>query len=126
MTESEKLVVGFIGDIWDNGRFEKLNQYLHPEFIDHGLPFGAQNGRGFHAYLKVLGKGIYHYTEIEDIFSEHDFVIMKIKMTLSSLHDTSVRENELLQGHRLFAIRNRKITGHWEFLESSQTAKTLL
>lgn len=116
MTEPEKLVIGFIEDIWNNSRFAKLCQYLHPEFIDHSLPFGAQNGRGFHAYLKVLSEDVSHHTEIESIITEQDFAIIGIKMTLSTLQDLSVhRENEVLQGQRILAFRDQKIIGHWEF-----------
>ena len=120
MTKPEKLAIGFIEDIWNNGRIETLHLYLHPEFADHSLPAGAQNSHGFRSYLTVLGQNVSHFTEIENVISEQDFIIMKIKVTLKASQNQpdAQQDREVMRGYRILAISDQQIIGHWEFFET--------
>ena len=120
MDKIKGLVTGYVDEIWNGGNLDRWPEYLHPDFIDHSLPFGAQNTSAALLYLSELQKGICHFTEIENISYGDGFAILKIKMTLTPL--LCSRENNLqpetLIGFRILAIAEQKIIAHWEFLET--------
>lgn len=118
--ECRKFVTGFIEDIWNNRRFEMLAEYLHPNFIDHSLPNGFQNASGLRIYLAELDKNIVHNTVIENIIIEQDFVVIRVKITLTPVLQPGIARHchihdEVLTGHRILAFCEQRIVGHWEF-----------
>lgn len=36
--DNSKIVAEFIEQIWNNRNFEKLGEFMHPDFKDHSLP----------------------------------------------------------------------------------------
>jgi hypothetical protein len=118
----KKCVTGFIEDIWNNNQFDMLPKYLHKDFIDHSLPCGLQNSKGFRAYLMELQKNISHKTTIEKLTIHRGFVIAKVKIILSALpnpedNEFCHKQDEVIKGYRIFTMSGGYITGHWEFLD---------
>lgn len=117
----DTLATGFIHDIWNNTRLEKLPLYLHPNFVDYSLPCGLQDAASLEIYLTELSKHVTHQTTIEKIIYEDSFVLLKVKIKLSAVTgpDNLIadhQQSETITGYRILAISEQLITGHWEFL----------
>lgn len=120
-------VTGFIEQVWNNGRLDMLNQYLHPAFRDFSQPFFAiQNSDGLKMYLRQLNCDVIHKTEILDVEIFTDVVILEVRLVLQlKRSDCAQKESEqplVIEGERRFTMRENLIYDHREQLEISSRA----
>ena len=116
-----KCVEGFIEEVWNNGRLDMLNQYLHPAFRDFSQPFFAvQNAAGLKMYLRQLNGDFIHKTEILDVDTFEDVVTLEVRLVLQlKSSDCAQKECEqllLIGGERRFTMRDNLIYEHKEQL----------
>ena len=112
-------VTGFIKTIWNENKHTEISNYLHNDFIDHSLPFTFLQGKaGLLIYLKELAKKIYHITEILQASKVDELVICKIRIVTTLLADKGDESisPEIIDGYRVFRMRDGKIIGHWEMI----------
>jgi len=112
-------VKGFIKTIWNEHKHTEISNYLHDDFVDHSLPYASLQGKaGLLIYLKELTKKVYHNTEILELTKLDELVICKIRIVttlLADKGDESIRA-EIIDGYRVFRMRDGKIIGHWEII----------
>jgi predicted SnoaL-like aldol condensation-catalyzing enzyme len=114
---NQQCAVGFIEDIWNMGRFEKLGNYLHADFCDHSLPDFCQNKFGLILYLKAMGKELKHHTWIEELTCQRELVVIRF-ILLSTCKNSNQDENSIVRGYRYLRMQENKIIDHWEMIQS--------
>lgn len=117
--ENEHCAIGFIDEIWNNGKFDKLENYLHPGFTDFSLPTGLRNAAGLKAYLKELTGNINHKTTIQKLIIDQEFIILEVRIKLSAAakpmsKQFDEKQHETITGYRILAMADQRIIGHWE------------
>lgn len=114
--------IGFIENIWNNNRYDRFGDFLHPCFRDLSQPFRAvQNTAGLRLYLKEIGKVFTHSTTILDSYCNTEIVCLKVRIDfrLIEIPDLIEAGQHLtsLEGYRYFKMSEGKILDHWEELE---------
>ncbi len=125
MNTSDKLIViDFIEEIWNQNQPEKIDKYVSPKFIDHSLPSNLPSNReGTKLWIIGTGKSFEHKTVIDEIVSEGNKVMLKIKMQLKHIGvwrkiDPTHFEIETV-GYRLFKLEDNKIIEHWALVDGN-------
>lgn len=123
MNATNKLIVAnFIEEIWNQGQFEKLDNYLAEEFIDHSLPpTMPPDKEGMKLWIIGTGRSFEHKTVIDDMVCEGDKVILKIRMQLKHIGVWRGFEPTLSEvstvGFRYYKLKDGKIVDHWGLLD---------
>ena len=124
------VVKNFIDQIWNNKAFEKLDSFLHPDFRDISLPPTFAPGKeGTKKWIISTGLSFEHRTIIEDLVSEGNKSIVKIKIHLKHTgvwRDIEPTGLELFAiGYRFFKFKDGKIIGHSALIDG-QTIESQL
>jgi predicted ester cyclase len=120
--ENSKLVSEFIDQVWNQRNFEKLADFLHPEFKDHSLPstFSADK-EGMKKWILATGSSFEHKTTIKEQVTEGDKSIIKIQMDLKHIgnwRDIEPTGIEVkIDGFRSYTIAEGKIIEHWGLID---------
>ncbi len=120
----------FIEEIWNRQHFEKLGQFLHPDFKDHSLPpsFPA-NEQGSQAWINATGLSFEHRTFIEEQVTEGDKTMLKIRMELKHTGDwRSIPPTGIsvqAAGYRFFRLKDGKIAEHWALIDGQAIENAL-
>ena len=119
---NSKLVIEFIEQIWNNRNFEKLPQFLHPDFVDNSLPPSmCKDVEGMKKWIIETGVSFQHKTTIEEQVTEGDKSIIKIRMDLKhiglwrNIEPTGIEIQTT--GFRLYKILKGKIYEHWALID---------
>lgn len=120
--DHSKIVLDFIDEIWNKRDFNKLDDFLHPDFKDHSLPPALSPDReGMKTWITGTGVSFEHHTIIEDQVTEGDKSILRIKMDLKHIgtwRDIEPTGIELQTvGYRCFELKEGKIIGHWALID---------
>lgn len=120
--ENSILLQKFIGQIWNNQAFDKLNDFLHPEFKDHSLlPPLPPDQEGTKQWIINTSLSFKHYTSIESQVTEGDQSIVKIKMKLQHVGAWRGIEPTGIElytgGYRHFKMKDGKIIEHWALID---------
>lgn len=120
--ENSTLIQDFIIQIWNNRAFEKLDEFLHPDFKDYSLPpLISSDKEGTKKWILNTGISFEHNTVIEDQVTEGDQSIVKIRMNLK--HIGTWRDiaptgiNLYAIGYRHFKMKDGKIIKHWALID---------
>lgn len=106
------LISRFIRIIWNHGRLDRLENFLHEDFIDYSIPVKSlQNRTGTRLHLKKLGSIFSHKTIVNSIIECEDLVICDF--TLHWRHD---KTEGSFSGLRIFRLKSGKILHHWEVI----------
>ena len=118
------LVQDFIEKIWNNRTFERLDDFLHPDFKDYSLPeVLSPNKEGTKKWITNTSASFEHNTIIEEQVSEADKVIIKIRMDLKhigvwrNIEPTGIVLHSI--GYRYFKLRDEKIIEHWGLIDGT-------
>lgn len=119
---NQSLISNFIEQIWNNRNFEKLDDFIHPDYKDNSLPntFSA-NKEGLKNWILATSSSFNHKTIIEDDVSEGDKIIIKIEMIMK--HTGTWRDIEstglevTIQGYRFYKLKNSKIIESWALID---------
>ena len=123
-TDNKKIITGFIEEIWNQNNFDKMDAYIHPAFSDHALPPSLPpNVDGIKLWIESTGKSFEHKTIIDEMVSEDDKVIIKIKMLLKHIglwRDIEPTMAEIYAvGYRYFKLADDKIIEHWALIDGN-------
>lgn len=128
--DNSKLVATFIEEIWNKRNFEKLDEFLHPDFKDHSLPVTLKgNKEGLKKW--VLGTGIVfeHQTIIEDQVTEGDKSVIRIRMIMRHIGNwrdiapTGIKLHVF--GYRHYKIQDGKIIEQWALIDGEAIERQL-
>jgi len=99
--ENKELVKNFINDVFQNGRYELIDKYLHKDYIQHAhtLPNGSEPVK------QLLAKVDAYYDFIFKIIGQGDHVVSYSKIVING--------NEFA-GFDIFRIENGMIVEHWD------------
>ena len=120
--ENSKIVAGFIEQIWNRGNFEKLDDFLHPEFKDHSLPAAlTPDKEGIKKWILGTSSAFEHHTTIQDQVTEADKSMLRIKMEMKhigpwrGIEPTGIEI--AIQGYRQYRLKDGKIIEHWALID---------
>jgi len=121
---NSSIVKNFIEDIWNQNQFEKLDDYLSSNFIDHSLPPNLPADKeGMTQWINATGKSFEHTTVIDDMVCEGDKVMLKIHMVLKHIGVWRGIEPTHFEisavGYRYYRLKEGKITEHWSLLDGN-------
>lgn len=127
---NKSIVENFIEEIWNQNRFEKLNEYISTSFIDHSLPESLPaNKEGMVSWIIGTGKSFIHKTIIEDIICEENKVMLKMRMQLTHIGVWRGIEPSGLEistiGYRYYKLQDGLITEHWSLLDGNSIENQL-
>lgn len=123
-TATQHLVAGFIRDIWNERRFDRLLHYLHPAFIDHSLPPALPPGvSGLEQWIRLTGQSFEHQTSIEEQVTEPGKSILKIRMELRHIGEwrgiAATFHEVTAVGYRCFRVEDGRIIEHWALIDGN-------
>ncbi len=120
----------FIAEIWNDGLFEKLLHFLHPDFVDHSLPPAlSPDAAGLRKWIENTGASFVHQTVIEAQVTEGAHSILQIRMELEhtgpwrDIEATGIRVTT--RGFRHFTFKDGKIIAHQAVIDG-QTIENAL
>jgi predicted SnoaL-like aldol condensation-catalyzing enzyme len=123
-TNNKQIVTNFIEEIWNQNQFDTIDNYIHPAFTDHSLPpVLPPNKDGLKRWILGTSKAFEHRTIIEEMVSEENKVMVKIKMLLK--HIGIWRDIEptgatvFAVGYRFLKLADNKITEHWALIDGN-------
>jgi predicted ester cyclase len=125
MNSTNKAIVkNFIEDIWNHNQFQKLDNYMAADFIDHSLPGSLPpNKEGMERWITATGKSFEHKTIIDDIVCEDDKVMLKIRMQMKHIGTWREIEPTYIDvasvGYRYYKLANGKIIEHWALIDGN-------
>jgi len=123
-SENRSIVTNFIEEIWNQNQFEKIDNYIAYEFIDHSLPPALPpNKEGMKLWIIEVGRSFEHTTLIDDMVCEEDKVMLKIRMQLKHIgiwRDIEPTYSEISTvGYRCYKLAEGKIIAHWALLDGN-------
>ena len=114
---TQQLIREYIEQIWNKQDFEKLDDYLHPNFKDLSLPPNfPDNKEGTKQWILTTGGSFEHHTTIEEQVTEQEKSILKIRMHLKhigiwrNVEPTGIEINAI--GYRFFRMVDGRISEH--------------
>jgi len=123
-SKTRNIVSAFIDAIWNNAQFNKLDDYLHPDFVDYSLPPNLPPDKtGTIKWIEATGKSFIHNSVIEAQVTEGDKSMLKIKMDLKhiglwrGIEPTGLDISAI--GYRFFKVADGKIIEHWALLDGN-------
>lgn len=117
-----QLVANFIEQVWNQRDFSELTTFLHPDFIDHGLPHPLPaNAEGTKRWIELTGMSFEHKTVIDSQVTEGDKSLIKIRMLLRHIgawRDIAPTGLEVKAvGYRQFRLQDSRIIEHWALID---------
>ncbi len=124
ISTNKLIIINFIEQIWNLNQFDKIDNYISDNFIDHSLPaILTPNKEGMKKWIINTGNSFKHKTIINTIVSEEDHVIIEIKMILKHIGDwrgiTSTGLDISTTGYRHYQLKNKKIIAHWALINGN-------
>lgn len=129
-SENKTLVENFIEEIWNQSHLEKIDNYLSANFVDYSLPpnFPADK-TGIKLWIIGTSKSFVHKTIIDDIVSEENKVMMKIRMQLKHIgvwRNIEPTHFEIVtHGYRYCKLAYGKIIEHWALIDGNSIENQL-
>ena len=129
-SDNKSIVTNFIEEIWNQNQFEKIDNYISVDFIDHSLPPALPANRdGMKLWIIGTGKSFMHKTIIDDIVCEDNKVMLKIRMQLKHIGVWRDIEPTLFEistvGFRYFKLADEKITEHYSLIDGNSIENQL-
>jgi predicted ester cyclase len=103
---------------------------MHVDFKDHSLPTHFPEGKeGTLQWIQQTGLSFEHFTQIEEIVSEDNKVMMKIRMELKHIgtwRDIAPTGFSITTiGYRYFKLKEGKILEHWALIDGNSIENQL-
>ena len=124
LINDQQLIAGFIEDIWNQRRFELLDRYLHPTFVDHSIPPSlSPDAQGLEKWVRLTCQSFEHRTIIDEQVTEPGKSIIKIRMLLRHIGEWRGIAPTKLEiaavGYRCFRIADGRIIEHWALIDGN-------
>ncbi len=129
-TNNQALITEFIENIWNQSAFDKMEDFIHPQFHDHSLPASIPtDANGLKQWITATSVSFEHKTIIEDQVTEGNKSVVKIRMDLKHIgtwrNILPTGKAFSTVGYRLFRISDGKIIEHWALIDG-QTIESQL
>ncbi|SFF02512.1 ester cyclase [Spirosoma endophyticum] len=128
--QTKQLVADFIEAIWNQQQFEKLDLYLHPDYVDHSLPIAlSPDGKGLQNWIQATSQSFLHQTFIDDQVTEASKTILKITMQMThvgiwrGIKPTGAQVSTM--GYRFYRVADGKIIDHWAAIDGTAVENQL-
>lgn len=120
--DNSEIIAAFIEQIWNNRNFEKLSEFMHPDFKDYSLPPSlSADIEGMKKWILSTGVSFEHKTIVEDQITEGNKSIAKIKMEMKHIGLWRNFEPTGMEfttaGYRYFQLQDGKIIAHWALID---------
>lgn len=120
----KQLAANFIEDIWNQQQFDKLDRYLHPDYVDHSLPTVFSPDRaGLLKWIQATSQSFSHQTIIEDQVTEGNKTILKITMMMTHIGLWRGIEATGAQvrttGYRFYRMADNQLIEHWAAIDGT-------
>lgn len=130
MTTHKDITRNFIEQIWNAQQYNHADLFLHADFKDHSLPpHFPPSKEGTLQWIRQTGISFEHLTHIEEIVSEDDKVMMKIRMELKHIgtwRDIAPTGFSIATiGYRHFKLKDGKILEHWALIDGNSIENQL-
>lgn len=130
-SSTQHLVADFIETIWNQRRFDRLDEYIHPAFTDHSLPPPLPRDiHGLEQWIRLTGQSFEHHTVIDDQVSEPEKSILKIRLLVKHIGEWRGIPPTGLEvqaaGFRCFHLEDGRIIGHWALVDGNGIEKQLI
>jgi predicted SnoaL-like aldol condensation-catalyzing enzyme len=127
---NRNLIINFVDSIWNKNLFNELDQFIHPNFVDHSLPPNlSPDKEGLKLWITGTGMAFEHRSVIENQVTEGNNSIIKFRMFLKHIgpwRDILPTGAEISTiGYRSFRIENGKIIEHWALLDGNSIENQL-
>jgi predicted SnoaL-like aldol condensation-catalyzing enzyme len=127
---NKSTITNFIEEIWNSNQFEKIDNYISADFIDHSLPPNLPaNKDGMKLWIIATGKSFEHKTIIDEIVCEDNKVMLKIRMQMKHIgiwRDIEPTHFEITTiGYRYYKLYNGKINEHWALIDGNSIENQL-
>lgn len=127
---NKSIIENFIEEIWNQNQFEKVDNFISTNFIDHSLPETlSANKEGMISWIIGTGKSFQHKTIIEEIICEGNKVMLKMSMQLKHIgkwRDIEPTQLEISTiGYRYYKLEDGKIIEHWSLLDGNSIENQL-
>ncbi|QDK81867.1 ester cyclase [Spirosoma sp. KCTC 42546] len=124
ITQTKQLAINFIEEIWNQQQYAKLDDYLHPDYVDHSLPTPlAPNRTGLLKWIQATSQSFSHQTVIEDQVTEGDKTILKVKLLMTHIGlwrgIEATRAQVSTTGYRFYRLADDKIIEHWAAIDGT-------
>lgn len=129
--ENKSIVTNFIEEIWNQNQFEKIDNYLSIDFVDHSLPPTLPGNKdGMKLWIIGTCKSFEHKTIIDDIVCEDNKVMLKIKMQMKHIGVWRKIEPTHFEittvGYRFYKLAEGKIIEHWALIDGNSIENQLV
>jgi predicted SnoaL-like aldol condensation-catalyzing enzyme len=128
---TRQLIANFIEDIWNQQQLNKIERYLHPDYMDHSLPAPLTPDRaGLSKWIQATNQSFSHRTLIEDQVTEGNKSIIKIKMMMThigtwrGIEPTGAQVSTV--GYRFYRLMDNKIVEHWAEINGNMLESQLM
>lgn len=127
-----QLVQAYVDEIWNRQRFDRLNDYLAEDVLDHGLPASLPKGsRGVQAWIAATNATFEQQLIIEDQVTDEQAGKSVIRVTHHMKHVAEWRgipatgKTVNVPGYRLFRIENGRIVELWAQIDGDHLERAL-
>ncbi|GAB3540990.1 ester cyclase [Spirosoma fluminis] len=114
----KQVAARFIEEVWNQQQYDRLGEYLHPDYVDHSLPAALPPDRiGLVKWIQATSQSFSHQTLIEDQVTEGYKTILKVKMVMTHIGVWRGVDPTGAQvstgGYRFYRLQDGKIIEHW-------------
>jgi predicted ester cyclase len=133
MTQTDntrRIISDFILTIWNQRRFDCLDQFIHPSFMDHSLPPQLPADRsGLVQWIQATSVSFEHTTHIAEQVTEEDKSILKITLQLKHIGEwrgiPATGAAVSVVGYRYFRVAEGRIIEHWALIDGNSLENLL-
>lgn len=106
---NKKLVTNFVTDVLMQGKMDKLDTYLAPEYMQHN-PFVPDGLAGLKSFIADIGKQkiVFYYSKIHNVVAEGNFVFVQSEGAF---------DNKPTAFNDLWRVKDGKIVEHWDAVQ---------
>ena len=128
IADNKALVRRFIGEVFEQGRAEAVDELCADDFIGH--TWGNADRAGLKAAMERVGKGLADaHSQIEDTIAEGDRVAVRVTASARQVGEfmglpASGRSYQIGEIH-IFRIRDGKVAEHWHEYNPAALMKQL-
>ncbi|WP_142684129.1 ester cyclase [Chitinophaga polysaccharea] len=128
--EQKDFITHYINTIWNLGDTSRLEQFLHPDYVDHSLPPGLPpDSTGLKQWIALAHASFQPQTIINEQVAEPGTCMIRITMHMK--HAGTWREipptglTVSIPGYRCFRLQDNRIIEHRALIDGNTLEKKL-
>ncbi|MET3875642.1 ester cyclase [Chitinophaga sp. OAE865] len=128
--EQKEFITHYINTIWNLGDTSRLEQFLHPDYVDHSLPPGLPpDSTGLKQWIALTHASFQPQTIINEQVAEPGTCMIRITMhmkhtgTWRKIPPTGLTVS--IPGYRCFRLQDNRIIEHRALIDGNTLEKKL-